>query len=95
MSERVASPEVFVPLEPPSTATAGKAAAAPAHLKVLAKAEDPPAFTPLSFSAATHAHAATSAGAKPVVTLQRDGDRVTSIRVECGCGQVIELACSY
>ena len=31
----------------------------------------------------------------PVITLQREGERVTSVRVECSCGQVIELACSY
>lgn len=33
--------------------------------------------------------------AQPVITLQREGERVTSVRVECSCGQVIELACSY
>jgi hypothetical protein len=95
MSERATNPGVFVPFEPASTAPAGKPAAAPPNLKVLAKAEDTPVFAPLSFSAATHAHAVTSAGGKPLVTLQRDGERVTGIRVECACGQVIELACSY
>jgi len=33
--------------------------------------------------------------AKPVVTLQRQGDVVSSIRIQCGCGQVIELNCVY
>jgi hypothetical protein len=33
--------------------------------------------------------------AKPSVTLQRQGEVVSGIRIECGCGQVIELACSY
>ncbi len=33
--------------------------------------------------------------AQPTVTLQRQGEVVSAIRVECGCGQVIELACSY
>ena len=32
---------------------------------------------------------------KPAVTLQRNGDQVTSIRIQCGCGQVIELNCEY
>jgi len=32
---------------------------------------------------------------EPRVTLQRDGGRVSSIRVQCSCGQVIELACVY
>ena len=31
----------------------------------------------------------------PVVTLQREGDRVTGIRVQCTCGEVIELNCVY
>ncbi len=33
--------------------------------------------------------------AKPVVTLKKDGDRVTHIRIQCGCGEVIELECAY
>jgi hypothetical protein len=33
--------------------------------------------------------------ADPKVTLQRQGDQVTAIRVECGCGEVIELNCVY
>lgn len=32
---------------------------------------------------------------QPTVSLQKDGDRVTHIRIECGCGEVIELECSY
>jgi hypothetical protein len=32
---------------------------------------------------------------RPSVTLQRQGEVVSGIRIECACGQVIELACSY
>jgi hypothetical protein len=32
---------------------------------------------------------------QPSVQLHREGDRVTGISVRCGCGQVIELQCSY
>jgi hypothetical protein len=32
---------------------------------------------------------------EPVLSVQREGDRITGIRIECGCGQVIELACLY
>jgi hypothetical protein len=32
---------------------------------------------------------------EPQVMLQRDGDRVTNIRIQCGCGQVMDLACDY
>src|SRR6185436_9589593 len=38
---------------------------------------------------------ATGSCAPPAVTLQRNGDVVTAIRVQCGCGQVIELNCTY
>lgn len=31
----------------------------------------------------------------PKVTVQKDGDKVTQIRIQCTCGQVIELACQY
>jgi len=44
----------------------------------------------------THGSSASSeACAKPVVTLQRNGDIVSSIRIQCGCGQVVELNCVY
>ena len=32
---------------------------------------------------------------EPKVTVQREGDRITSIRVQCGCGQVMDIACVY
>jgi hypothetical protein len=32
---------------------------------------------------------------EPRVSTQRDGDRVTGIRVYCSCGQVIDVACLY
>lgn len=32
---------------------------------------------------------------EPRISVQRDGDRVTSIRVQCTCGQVMDLACVY
>ena len=32
---------------------------------------------------------------EPRVSVQRDGDRVTSIRVQCTCGQVMDIACVY
>jgi hypothetical protein len=58
--------------------------------------ETTPAFSPLqAATAASHAHGAGSSNAKPTVVLQRDGERVTGIRIDCPCGQVIELDCSY
>jgi hypothetical protein len=32
---------------------------------------------------------------EPRVSVQRDGDRVTSIRIQCTCGQVMDIACVY
>jgi hypothetical protein len=32
---------------------------------------------------------------EPRVSVQREGDRVISIRVQCGCGQVMDIACVY
>jgi hypothetical protein len=31
----------------------------------------------------------------PVVTLKRDGDKVTRIQVRCSCGELVELDCVY
>jgi hypothetical protein len=36
-----------------------------------------------------------AAPAEPRVTLIRSGDRVTHIRVQCACGEVMELQCAY
>jgi hypothetical protein len=32
---------------------------------------------------------------QPNIRLEKDGDKVTSISVECDCGQIIELDCVY
>jgi hypothetical protein len=32
---------------------------------------------------------------EPRVSVQRDGDRVASIRIQCSCGQVMDVACVY
>ena len=53
-------------------------------------------FSPLQTSPGAHQHGAGgSAAGQPTLTVQREGDKITGIRVECACGQVIELACSY
>lgn len=50
--------------------------------------------TPAAAAAAACAHTPAQSSAKPTLTLQRDGDRVTHVRVECTCGQVFELECA-
>jgi hypothetical protein len=53
------------------------------------------------FQAAESSHSASPAPAarnsqcEPRVNIQRDGDRVTGIHIQCSCGQVIDLACVY
>ena len=48
------------------------------------------AATPVAAGSAPHA-----ATCEPKVNLQRDGNRVTGIQIQCSCGQVMELSCVY
>jgi hypothetical protein len=32
---------------------------------------------------------------EPKITLERQGETITHIRIQCACGQVIELKCDY
>ncbi|MGA2747708.1 MAG: hypothetical protein ABSG59_02950 [Verrucomicrobiota bacterium] len=82
-------PDTFIPLTG-ATATAGGRSVT--ELKVLPQAEATN-FQPMTTVGASSS--ATKACAGPSVTLQRRGDEVSAIRIECGCGQVIELACVY
>lgn len=61
-------------------------------VKVLKDAPNTRPFQPLGRpSAPGHGNPA----CEPKVTLQREGDRVTGIHIQCTCGQVIELDCQY
>ena len=105
MSQPAATQDPFVPFDP-VPASGARTSGAFGGLKVVPLADSPPRsalaeqgagldFTPLATSAFAHTHAASMGTGKPVVTLQRDGERVAGIRIECVCGQIIELACSY
>ena len=89
-----AAAESFVPFDPVPPPDQKAGGTAPG-LKVVPKGEAGTSFSPLPSAPSSHAHANTGAAGKPVVTLQREGERITGIRIECVCGQVIELACSY
>jgi hypothetical protein len=87
--------EPFIPFVPAKVPVAQVAQAA-AQLQVLPPAEaSSPPFK--AVSAAAHLHSMTAAGLSqpPKITLQRTGEKVTGIRIECTCGQMIELECSY
>lgn len=45
--------------------------------------------------AAPSAPATGGCAPSPSITLDREGDRIVRIRVQCGCGQMIELDCGY
>jgi hypothetical protein len=81
--------ESFAPLAPATTGT-NKAAFNSIQLKGLASrtAQSIPAAPKMAGSEP-------EACSKPLVTLQRNGDTVSGIRIECGCGQVVDLACVY
>jgi hypothetical protein len=51
-----------------------------------------PTTAAISAVAASAAHAP---ACEPKISLQREGNRVTGIHIQCSCGQVIELACQY
>ncbi len=63
------------------------------RLTILPQAQQAAPFQP-----ATIALPSTGAnpGAKePQVTIERDGDRITRIKIQCTCGQLLELNCAY
>ena len=81
-------PESFVPLVP--------AAAKPRDGSLVSMPANGSASAAVQFTADAKAGGAgVEACSKPVVTLQRNGETVSGIRIQCGCGQVIELACVY
>ena len=48
-----------------------------------------------SAPSAPAAAAASPHGCEPRVSVQRDGERVMSIHIQCSCGQALDLACVY
>lgn len=94
MSNAALATEPFVPFGP-GTLAGAKSAGGAASLKVVSK-ETAQTFSPFQPTPGGHVHGAVLAGSgQPAITLQKEGDKIVGIRVECACGQVIELACSY
>jgi hypothetical protein len=81
----------FVPL----TALTGGAGRGETQLKIITQAETKAIFQPLPGVGVSNAGGTGVSCAQPSITFQRQGEVISGIRVECGCGQVIELACSY
>jgi hypothetical protein len=95
-------PHDFTPLLLPNNSS-GHSAPNPFRLSVLPQATSSQAVSfaksnchgslPTGASAASPGKS--TAPAQPTITVQREGTRITFIRIECVCGQVIELACDY
>ena len=82
-------PDVFTPLTP-AALTAGGAPSA-----ISSAGAFKPLPSPAGAVAAATSAAPGNCAAKPVITLQRKGNVVTSIRVQCSCGQVLDINCQY
>lgn len=91
--------DAFAPLALPASSRPAEGAAF--RLKVIPQASATPAFKPLqpvpspAAGSSNPANHEAHSSSPPKVTLQREGDRVTHIRLECGCGELFELACEY
>lgn len=53
------------------------------------------AFQSLELPRSVPLHGADKKNCEPRVTVQRDGGRVTHLRIQCSCGQIMDLACVY
>jgi len=86
--------ESFVPL---TTGTASPKNSG-FQVTVIPQAQTTKTFQDLNKAALPNVETTTSHFKKtcePQLSLQRDGDRITHIRIQCSCGQVMELACAY
>jgi hypothetical protein len=79
----------FVPLLSPVSTSNDPGASH--DLKVFPQSAAKSVFKPLI---PPRAHA-TEDCSKPTITLERKGDVISGIRIQCGCGSVIELSCLH
>ncbi len=82
--------QAFVPFS--ASAPGVRPAEAGARVKLVADKHSGQGFRPLA-DVSHPAGPTPAAGHEPKVTLERDGNRVTRIKVECVCGYTFELAC--
>ena len=82
----------FIPFFPQ---TANTGSFTPSTAKGTELASAPPSVRLVNPKATAEAIRLSDASPQPVVTLQREADRVTRIRIQCACGEVIDLDCLY
>jgi hypothetical protein len=84
----------FVPLTSASPASDSREF----RIKIIPQADSAQSFQALEQTApkeagSTSVHAGKNC--EPQLLLQRDGARITNIRIQCSCGQIMDLACAY
>lgn len=86
----------FVPFVPPSSGADTPGAKPVFRMKVLPSATPPGLSQGSIVPAAPEAQHSNhpNATGEPKITVERNGDQVSRIIVECPCGHVIELVCS-
>lgn len=82
----------FIPL---TNATVGSQPRLDFRVSVISQAQNVQPFRPGMMTNATAAPKIHAPGCEPTVSVQREGERISSIRVQCSCGQIIELSCVY
>jgi hypothetical protein len=88
--------DTFVPMGPAAIFVAGNDfTPLPSKPAPFANGRTPPAANARATPALATQPPPAQNCAPPKVTLQRQGDVVSSIRIQCGCGQVIDLNCTY
>jgi hypothetical protein len=68
------------------------------RVKVIPQTGPAHSFKTLEQAAFKPGESAPATGGKncePCLSLQRDGGRITSIHIQCSCGQIMDLACVY
>ncbi len=90
----VPTDQPFVPL---SAATLRRGESAGPPVNILSQPAHTQSFKPLTTEVPASSGRTASDGKScdPRVSIQREGDQVTGIRILCGCGQTIDLACIY
>jgi hypothetical protein len=84
--------DTFVPL---ATSAAGGPDATTFRLKILPQQGSSANFQPLALSGRIPGHDPHSPDNPPSVELKREGDRIVGLRIQCSCGQLLELSFEF
>jgi hypothetical protein len=82
----------FVPL---TTAPVSKDQRSDFRVTILSQAQAAQPFHSSAGSIGAAVSTRPGSNCDPTISVQREGDRITSIKVQCSCGQIIELGCIY